>query len=226
MTDGTVGEARARISAGSFNGSCYAMTFACSSYRFRRCHLLPILPLPISTTAIKTTATSVVKSVNMEQLQQIIRVSVVWSGCSTFSYVHPMRALVYLGELKVVALIDTGSDCDAIDRDLSLVQEERGNGAFIHRKYSSESVCGFSDALKMRSEYASQCKITLTGALVLGGKVTTLSFTSWLTEFSGLGDPLIFGMPTIDKYGGIESVRRYFWIAGLWVPRFFPPRKT
>ena len=77
----------------------------------------------------------------------------------------------------------------------------------------------------MRSEFASQWKITLTGALVLGGKVITLSFTSWLTEFSGLGDPLILGMPTIDRYGGIESVRRYCWVAGLWIPRFFPPRK-
>ena len=127
MTEGISSEASARISAGNFNGFCCATAFASSSCRFCRCYLLPTLPLPISATAIKTTATSVVKFVNMEQLRQILRVSIVRSGCSTFSYVHPMRALVYLGELKVVALIDTGSDYDAIDRDLSLVQGERGN---------------------------------------------------------------------------------------------------
>ena len=127
MTEGTSSEARARISAGNFNGFCCATAFASSSCRFCRCCLLPTLPLFILATAIKTTVTSVLRFVNMEQLQQILRVSIEWSGCSTFSYVHPMRAFIYLGELKVAALIDTGSDYDAIDRDLSLVQEERGN---------------------------------------------------------------------------------------------------
>ena len=175
---------------------------------------------------IKTTAINNAKPISTEQHQQIIRTDIVWSGCSTFSYVHPMRAMIRLGSLKVVALIDTGSDYDAIDHDLSVVQQERGNKAFRQRVRSSESVCGFSNVLKMRSEYASQWEITLTGAQVFGGEVTTIAFTCWLTEFSGLGDPLIIGMPTIDKYGGMESVRRYCWIAGVWIPRFFPPRKT
>ena len=173
---------------------------------------------------IRTTVASISKHVNTEQRQQIIRTSVVWSGCSTFSYVHPMRALVNLGSLKVATLIDTGSDYDAIDRDLSSVQEEKDNSAFKQHLCSSESVCGFSNSLKMRSDYVSQWELTLTGAQVFGGDARSVTIACWFTEFSGLGDPLIIGMPTIDKYGGMESVRRYCWVAGVWIPRFFAPK--
>ena len=147
------------------------------------CRLLPSLLLPItrvtidSKGVIKTTATSIEKHVNTEQHQQIIRTSIVWSGCSTFSYVHPMRAVVHLGSLRVVALIDTGSDYDAIDRDLSVVQHEQGNQAYRQRRRSSESVVGFSHVLKMRSEYVSQWELTLTGAQVFGGEVRSVTFT-------------------------------------------------
>ena len=78
--------------------------------------------------------------------------------------------------------------------------------------------------MKMRSDFVSEWEITLTGAHVFGGNVSSITFKCMLTEFTGLGDPLIIGMPTIDKYGGLESVRRYCWIAGVWIPRFFPPR--
>ena len=30
--------------------------------------------------------------------------------------------------------------------------------------------------------------------------------------------------PTIHKYGGMEPVRRYCWVAGVWIPRFFAPK--
>ena len=115
----------------------------------RWCRLLVSLPLFAKSDTIdiqgviKTMATSIEKHVNTEQHQQIIRTNIVWSGCSTFSYVHPMRAIVHLGSLRVVALIDTGSDYDAVDRDLSVVQHEQGNQAFRQRHRSSESVVGF-----------------------------------------------------------------------------------
>ena len=119
-----------------------------------------------------------------------------------------MRAIVNLGSLNVAALIDTGSDDDAIDRDLSLVQEEKDNSAFEQRPCSSESVCGFSNSLEMRSDHISQWELTLTGAQVFGGEARSVTVACWYTELSGLGDPHIIGMLTIDKYGGMESVRR------------------
>ena len=50
-------------------------------------------------------------------------VSIVWSGCGTYSYVHPLRVLIRSGDLRVAALIDTGRDYDAIGHDLLLAQE-------------------------------------------------------------------------------------------------------
>ena len=64
------------------------------------------------------------ENVSMIQLQQINKTSIIWSGCGTYSYCHPLRIIVYLGDLKVAALVDTGSDYDAIDKDLSLLQSD------------------------------------------------------------------------------------------------------
>ena len=99
--------------------------------------------------------TSVInKSMSSEQHQQIIRTSIEWSGCATYSYVHmPMRAIIGLGSLKVAALIDTGSDYDAIDSDLSAIQEKRGNPAFRNRIRSSDSVWGFYKCFESIERY-------------------------------------------------------------------------
>ena len=43
-------------------------------------------------------------------------------------------------------------------------------------------------------------------------------------EFEGLGDPIIFGLPTIDAYGGVEVTRDAVWIADLYIIRVAPTR--
>ena len=55
-------------------------------------------------------------------LQQIIQTEIKWSGCGTYSYCHPMRILCKLGELQVVALVDTGSDYDAINVNFPITE--------------------------------------------------------------------------------------------------------
>ena len=50
-------------------------------------------------------------------------------------------------------MVDTGSDYDALDRDLSVYQsEELGNTAFRKRNPVCETVQGFSGSLKAKSE--------------------------------------------------------------------------
>jgi len=67
------------------------------------------------------------------QLQQVIKTDVIWSGCGTFSYRNPMRILVKLGNFQAAALVDSGSDFDAIDADLSSHLEQTGNSSFVSR---------------------------------------------------------------------------------------------
>ena len=56
----------------------------------------------------------------------------------------PLRVTVNLGALQVDALLDTGSDLDAIDQDLSIFQSRLGNGAFLDRRdLEPENVGGF-----------------------------------------------------------------------------------
>ena len=135
-----------------------------------------------------------------------------------------MRIIVELYTFKVAALVDTGSDYGAIDRDLSIAQEERPNPAFRGRLLQTVSVCGFSESLNMTSEHVSKWEVTLRGADVPGGRQGTTSLLALLTEFKGLGDPLFLGMPTIDHHGGVETMKKYCWLAGVWIPRFFPPK--
>ena len=78
-----------------------------------------------------TAAKTYCRNTCVHQLQQFIRTFIVWSGCGTYSYCHPLRALVTLGDLKVAALIDSGSDYDAIDVNLAQWQEKLPNPCFI-----------------------------------------------------------------------------------------------
>ena len=49
-----------------------------------------------------------------------------------------------LGDLKIAALVDTGSDYNAIDADLARIQIEKRNASFIERKdIVQERVSGF-----------------------------------------------------------------------------------
>ena len=47
----------------------------------------------------------------------------------------------------------------------------------------------------------------------------------FFSEFEGLGDPIIFGLPTIDAYGGVEVTRNTVWLADLYINRLVPPRR-
>ena len=129
---------------------------------------------------------------------------IVWYGCATYSVIHPLRAIVHLGALKCTALIDTGSDYDALDSGLSVTQEENKNLAFRSRSRHCISVSGFADHLKMQSDFVSEWEVTLIGNTSLGsGNPQSVSLLVKFTELSGLGDPLILGMPTIDQHGGM-----------------------
>ena len=133
-----------------------------------------------------------------------------------------MRILCKLGDLQVVALVDTGSDYDAINAELSKLQEAKGNPSFVDRnKANATQVKGFQDGMTCTVEGESRWLVTLEGSKVLYGPRSTQT-TEWkLAEFSGLGDPLIFGMPTVDEKGGLETLqRRSVWMAGLWIDRW------
>ena len=147
---------------------------------------------------------------SLQQLQ-IIRTSIVWSGCGTYSYCHPLRIIVHLGELRVAALVDTGSDYDAIDMDLSKLQAESGNPSFRSRKLTGPNpVRGFKTDLRSSTDQESEWEVTLKGSPVYGGKPEKSQLIMQLSEFQGLSDPMIIGLPTIDKYGGMEVLERPF----------------
>ena len=103
-------------------------------------------------------------------------VSIVWSGCGTYSYVHPLRCSIRLGILRVAALIDSGTDYDAIDHDLSIAQELRQNPAFRGRTKFADNVSGFAEGMKLKSEFVSDWDVTLGGAPIAGGRKTMFVF--------------------------------------------------
>ena len=133
-----------------------------------------------------------------------------------------MRIMCHLGDLKVAALVDTGSDFDAIDADLAKYQESKGNPAFISRSQSASiPVSGFATSMKCQTDTSSRWMVTFTGSEVLHGPVVQPQLEFKFSEFLELGDPLIFGMPSVDNRGGIESLgASHVWIAGLWIPRW------
>ena len=73
------------------------------------------------------------KLMSRNQLLHVLRVGLEWCGTSTVQYCNPLRIVCYLGDLRVATLVDTGSDYDAIDEDLSKIQSQRGNPAFKGR---------------------------------------------------------------------------------------------
>ena len=73
------------------------------------------------------------RPVSEQQRQQAIKTDIVWSGCGTYSYCHPLRIPINLGPVRVPALVDSGSDYDAIDRHLALELSRCGNMSFRSR---------------------------------------------------------------------------------------------
>ena len=102
--------------------------------------------------------------------------------------------MVNLGQLQVAALVDTGSDYDAIDRDLAELQVEEGNPAFVSRQsVKSRSVRGFAEGLNKTTAVESAWALTLTGAVVYAGEPEERSVSIRFTEFQGLRGPHHFG---------------------------------
>ena len=160
-------------------------------------------------------------------LQQIIRTSLVWSGCSPFSYTNPLSIIIYIDQLKVEALVDTGADYDAIDGELAELLVRERCPSFVSRTLiANRSVSGFTESLQTSTKAQSTWKITLSGAPVFQG--TTISKDVFIAcyEFASLSDPLILGMPSIDEYGGLEVVEKFIWYADLWIPRHDTTKRT
>ena len=159
--------------------------------------------------------------VTVEQQQQITKTNEEWNGSTPRSYCHPLRIWAYIGDFKVCALVDTGSDYDAIDAATSRVLQERKCKGF--RKWeaiATQNVRGFSNLLEQTTKGRSRWTVTLTGSPTLRkDKVITNNYTTWFHEFEGLGDPMLFGMPTIDTFGGFDVMADKIWFNNLWIDR-------
>lgn len=155
------------------------------------------------------------------QMLHRLRTELRWSGCATFVYCRmPLRVTVEIGDFKVMALVDSGSDYDAIDEDLSVLQIRRENAGFVSRKsIEAQSVKGFGASMRQITEYISVWNCSLAGSSCYEGSTTIKVARRAFSEFKNLGDPLILGMPTIDDLGGLEVTARHVWLAGLWIPR-------
>ena len=88
------------------------------------------------------------------QMLHRLRTELRWSGCATVVYCRmPLRVTVEIGDFKVMALVDSGSDYDAIDEDLSVVQIQRENAGFVSRKsIEAQSVKGFGASMRQITE--------------------------------------------------------------------------
>ena len=98
-------------------------------------------PVPLST----------VRCMTWHQLQQILKVRLEWCGTSTREYCHlPLQSTIHLGPVKVIPLVDTGSDYDGIDLDLANLLVERKCDAFVRRcVFSAQKVKGFSTTMEI-----------------------------------------------------------------------------
>ena len=98
------------------------------------------------------------------QLYRILQLSVEWNGTATVVYVSPLRILVYMGDMKVEALVDTESDFDAIDSDLSQQQMAAGNNSFHSRSgIATQSVSGFSTSMSNSITHKASWELRLVG---------------------------------------------------------------
>ena len=57
-----------------------------------------------------------------------------WDHTKGYEGEGPLRIRCYLGSLSIDSLLDTGSDYDAIDKDLSQIQKQMGNQAFVETR--------------------------------------------------------------------------------------------
>ena len=138
-----------------------------------------------------------------------------------------LRIICYLGDLKIAALVDTGSDYDAIDKDLSELQSERNNAAFKGRTRSRRvNVSGSSTVMNHTTDSIAEWVLTISGSKVSCGPRFTVEYTVSLAEFANLGGPVILGMPFVDKYGGLEVSASYVYVADLYINRLRSRHET
>ena len=134
-----------------------------------------------------------------------------------------MRAVVYIGDMRICALVDSGSDYDALDQDLAELQAKRQNPAFRSRsRVATQNVSGFSSALRQTTENESEWELRLCGSATFGGTNVERRVNVRFNEFRELSDPMILGMPFIDLHGGLEVTSQFLWVGGLWLPRWQP----
>ena len=70
----------------------------------------------------------------------------------------------------VAALVDTGSDYDAIDKDLSEIQSERNNVAFRGRTRGRRvNVNGFATAMNHTTDSVADWVLTISGSKLVCG---------------------------------------------------------
>ena len=135
--------------------------------------------------------------------------------------------IVHIGDLRLAALVDTGADYDAIDKDLSEIQSARGNKAFVSRRACTPaSVGGFANSMQHTTRSIATWNVTMTGSSTPNGNVRDVSYKWPFHEFKGLGDPLILGLPFLDDHGGLQTFDKHIWCCDTYVPRYFGRRMT
>ena len=165
-------------------------------------------------------------ALTLQQLWTILKVSIQWCGMSTRDYQHmPLRIVARIGKCKILPLVDTGSDFNAIDMDFSEALESKHREDFIHRvKMSPVEAKGFGEKMSSSTCRVSRWKIHIEGSVTYQGQSKSHEYVLDLSEFKDLGDPMILGMPFCDDYGGLDTSvqnKRFIWLAGIFIPRVF-----
>lgn len=148
------------------------------------------------------------RPVSEQQRQQAIKTDIVWSGCGTYSYCHPLRIPINLGPIRVPALVDSGSDYDAIDRHLALELSRCGNMSFRSRtNVGKRSISGFAAAVQQETEFVSEWEISFAGSITYGGPMEDRTLVIPFAEFESLLDPVILGSPRLTGTGEWKPYR-------------------
>ena len=135
----------------------------------------------------------------------------------------PVRILAKLGELTLHIMVDSGSDYNAINADLAVLQERANNPAFGGRRnVQPESIGGYAEGLNKVVTQASKWTVTLTGFQdddTMCTKPVVHSVAEEFHEVLGLNDPLILGNPWLDKHGPLVIDRDVVFLNNLWMDR-------
>ena len=143
----------------------------------------------------------------------------------------PVRVLAKLGDLSLHVMIDSGSDYNAINADLALLQERAKNAAFGGRRnLQPESIGGYAEGLNKVVSQASRWTVTLTGYHdddTWFTKPVEQNIAEEFHEVLGLNDPLILGNPWLDKYGPLTIDKNAVFLNDVWMERTdrAPPRE-